>query len=104
MSKTYAVYIMSNVSRMLYVGVTRNLETRVLQHKRKLVPGFTNRYNLFMLVYFEEFADVRDAIRREKQIKSWRRTRKVALIKATNPDWKDLAAGRFRPSRPILPS
>ncbi len=82
---------MSNVSKMLYVGVTNDLENRVLQHKSKLVPGYTQKYNLFKLVYFESFGDIRDAIRREKQIKGWLRCKKVALIKSVNPQWRDLA-------------
>ena len=89
--KTYSVYIMSNVSKMLYVGVTNDLEKRVLQHKSKLIPGYTQKYNLFKLVYFESFGDIRDAIRKEKQIKGWLRSKKVALIEPVNPQWKDLA-------------
>jgi len=85
---------MSNVSKMLYVGVTNDLEKRVLQHKSKLIPGYTQKYNLFKLVYFESFGDVRDAIRREKQIKGWLRTKKVALIQPVNPQWNDLAEDR----------
>ena len=94
--RTYFVYIMSNVSKMLYVGVTNGIEKRVFQHKEKLVPGYTQQYNLFMLVYFEEFADIRYAIAREKQIKGWLRSKKVALIAAKNPQWKDLAENWFK--------
>jgi putative endonuclease len=82
---------MSNISKMLYVGVTNDLEKRVFQHKSKLIPGYTQRYNLFKLVYFESFGDIRDAIQREKQIKGWLRARKVALIESANPHWRDLA-------------
>ena len=90
LEKRYCVYIMSNVSKMLYVGVTNDLEKRVLQHKSKLIPGYAQKYNLFKLVYFESFGDIRDAIRREKQIKGWLRTKKVALIESVNPHWRDL--------------
>jgi len=87
---------MSNESRMLYVGVTNGLHKRVFQHKSKLMPGFTQKYNLYKLVYFEEFGDIRAAIAREKQMKGWLRSKKVALIVAMNPQWKDLAEGRFK--------
>ena len=83
--KTYYVYIMANKSRNLYTGVTNNLERRVLQHRRKLVPGFTARYNINRLVYYETFGDVRAAINRETEIKGWLRARKVALIESANP-------------------
>jgi putative endonuclease len=89
--KTYYVYIMASQSRTLYTGVTNNLERRVLAHKRKLIPGFTREYNINSLVHFENFEDVRIAIRREKQIKGWLRAKKVALIIARNPAWKDLS-------------
>jgi len=104
--RRYFVYIMSNESRMLYVGVTNGLHKRVFQHKSKLSPGFTQKYNLYKLVYFEEFGDIRAAIAREKQIKGWLRSKKIALIVAMNPQWKDLAEGRFKslpkPKSPIL--
>ena len=90
---TYYVYFMTNKSRTLYTGVTNNLEKRVYQHKHKLIPGFTRQYNLTRLVYFETFGDIRDAIRREKQIKGWLRVKKVALIIASNPAWRDLSDG-----------
>ncbi len=91
--KTYSVYIMTNNTRTLYTGVTSNLEKRVLQHKRKLLPGFTREYNINRLVYFEVFGDIRAAIQREKQIKGWVRAKKVALIVSANPAWRDLSAG-----------
>lgn len=94
--RTSHVYIMSNVSRMLYIGVTSNLHQRVWQHKNKLFAGFSQRYNLHSLVHFEAFGDIRDAITREKQLKGWLRARKVALIKSANPTWKDLAADWFK--------
>lgn len=91
MKKCYCVYIMSNESKMLYTGVTGDLEGRVFRHKSKTTPGFTANYNLFKLVYFEEFGDIREAIRQEKQIKGWLRAKKVALIESVNREWKDLA-------------
>lgn len=93
MRHQYYVYIMTNRSRTLYVGVTNNLKRRVLEHKQKLFEGFTKKYNLTRLVYFEHTSDVRAAIRREKQIKGWLRKRKVALIKSINPKWRDLSEG-----------
>ena len=86
------VYILSSNTRTIYVGVTNDLERRVQEHKSKQVPGFTARYNVSQLVYSEVFSDVRDAIAREKQIKSWSRARKNALIEEHNPRWNDLAA------------
>ena len=93
--REYYVYIMTNRSRTLYVGVTGNLQRRVYQHKHKLVPGFTSRYNIDRLVYFERFLDVRLAIAREKQLKRWLRAKKIALIETQNPEWKDLSEAGF---------
>ena len=87
----YYVYIMSNKSRMLYVGVTNDLERRVYEHKMKLTPGFTSRYGLNQLVYYESTEDVRAALEREKEIKGWVRRKKTALIHSFNPEWKDLS-------------
>ena len=89
--KQYYVYIMTNHSRTLYTGVTNNLERRVYEHKHKLVPGFTQKYNITMLVYYEETPDVHVAIAREKQIKGWLRSMKIALIESLNPNWEDLS-------------
>jgi len=89
--KTYYVYIMTNNSRTLYTGVTNNLERRVFQHKHKLLPGFTQKYDLSRLVYYESCGDIRAAIQREKQIKGWLRARKVALVLSANPAWRDLS-------------
>ena len=86
-----AVYMMSNDARTLYIGVTSNLEQRIYQHKSELFEGFTKRYGLKKLVYFEMTNDIRVAIEREKQLKGWRRARKVELIAANNPHWSDLA-------------
>ena len=89
--KTYCVYIMASESGVLYIGVTNDLERRVIEHKKKRVPGFSARYNVQKLVYFESFGNVRDAIAREKQLKGWLRKRKVALIESVNPHWNDLS-------------
>ena len=87
----YYVYILTNVSRTVYVGVTNNLERRMYEYKHKLVPGFTKKYNLTMLVFFEEALDVLAALAREKEIKGWTRDKKLALIEANNPTWRDLS-------------
>ena len=99
MRKSYFVYIMSNTSKMLYTGVTNDVEFRAFQHKSKGVSSFTQKYNLHKLVYFERFGDVREAIRREKQIKGWLRSKKVALIESVNPLWSDLAEDHFKSSQ-----
>lgn len=95
MRQPYYVYILSSRSRNLYTGVTNNLERRLAQHRFGVVPGFTKRYRIFRLVHYEIFGDIRLAIAREKQIKTWRRERKLWLIKHNNPLWKDLAADWF---------
>jgi putative endonuclease len=81
---------MSNRSKTLYTGVTNNLERRVYEHKSKLIPGFTAKYNLTVVVYYEETSDVQSAIAREKTIEGWVRAKKIALIESVNPTWKDL--------------
>ena len=88
--KNYHVYIMTNLSRTLYTGITNNLMKRVYEHKNKLIDGFTKKYDITRLVYFEVFNNIEDAIRREKQIKGWIRKKKTALIESINPEWKDL--------------
>ena len=85
------MYILTNRTRTLYVGVTNNLERRMYEHKNKLVPGFATKYNVNWLAHYEQTPDVQSAIAREKQIKSWRRSKRVALIESTNPRWKDLS-------------
>jgi len=90
--RRYYVYIMANLARTLYTGVTNDLERRVFEHREKRIPGFTQRYNLTWLVYYEATNDVRAAIAREKQIKGWLRAKKLTLIESMNPEWKDLAA------------
>ena len=94
-AKTYFVYILASSSGVLYTGVTKNLRRRVAEHRQKLMPGFTKNYNVRSLVYFEIFGDVRMAIAREKQIKSWRREKRVKLIETKNPKWVDLSAEWF---------
>ena len=89
--KQYHVYIMTNGARTLYVGVTSDLARRVYEHKHKMVEGFTKKYNLTYLAYYAETTDVMSAIEREKQIKGWRRSKKIELIESFNPSWKDLA-------------
>ena len=92
-TKTYYVYILASKSRTLYTGVTNNLERRVIEHRRKLVPGFTARYNINRLVYYEAGGNIEAMIAREKQIKAWGRMKKIALIESKNRDWKDLSDG-----------
>lgn len=87
----YYVYILANVTRKLYVGMTNNLGRRMHEHKHKLVPGFTSRYGITRLVYYEDTPNVIDALEREKQIKKWRRDKKIALIERENPEWQDLS-------------
>ena len=87
------MYIMASRSRVLYTGVTNDLGRRVNEHKQGLIAGFTQRYRTKRLVYFQEHADIRDAIAREKQIKGWVRSRKIKLIEEGNPTWDDLAEG-----------
>ena len=94
MSKAGFVYIMSNQKNgTLYIGVTSDLIRRVYQHKNNLVEGFTQKYALHNLVYYESFYSIMDAIAREKQLKNWRREWKVNQIKSMNPDWHDLYDG-----------
>ena len=91
MGRTFYVYILASASGVLYTGVTSGLERRVGQHKQGLCDGFTKEYEVKRLVYFEGFGDVRNAISREKQIKRWRREKKLALIRRMNPKFRDLS-------------
>ena len=91
MPRTYYTYIMASLSRVLYVGVTNDLQRRVCEHKEGRIAGFTSKYRVKRLVHFEEFTDIRDAIAREKELKGWKRSRKVSLIEGRNPAWEDLA-------------
>ena len=89
--RSYFVYILTNRSRTLYTGVTNDLVRRVVEHRARQVPGFTAKYHLTDLVYFEETERIEEAIAREKQIKGWLRVKKIALIEGLNPEWKDLS-------------
>jgi putative endonuclease len=94
MDKIYFVYLLTNWNnKVMYVGVTNNLERRLYEHKRKLVEGFTRRYNVGKLVYFESTPNALSAIEREKQIKKWRREKKNQLVESANPAWEDLSLG-----------
>ena len=89
--KQFFVYFITNwTSEVLYIGVTSNLEKRIYEHKNKIYKGFTQKYNLDRLVYFEEFSEPELAIKREKQLKNWSRVKKNALVETINPDWSDL--------------
>jgi putative endonuclease len=87
----YYVYILASNTGTLYVGISNDLVRRTYEHKHKLIPGFTVKYGVDRLVYFEHSHDVGAAILREKQIKGWARKKKLALVASTNPEWKDLA-------------
>ncbi|MFH1079586.1 MAG: GIY-YIG nuclease family protein [Pseudomonadota bacterium] len=92
----YYVYLLTNKNdKVMYVGVTNNLERRLFEHKTKMIPGFTEIYNVNKLVYFEETNDILAALAREKEIKKWRRAKKNNLVVAVNPKWKDLSDGWF---------
>jgi len=94
--KTYFVYIITNKPQgTLYIGVTNNLERRILEHKQKIIKGFAARYNLDRWVYFEDFADVTEAVACEKRLKGWTRNRKVELIEVRNAAWEDLSVKWF---------
>jgi putative endonuclease len=93
--RRFFVYIVASRSRTIYVGVTRSLKKRIPEHREGRVPGFTTRYRIHRLVYFETYREAHAAINREKQIKSWGREKKVALIESRNPTWSDLAGAWF---------
>jgi putative endonuclease len=93
--KNYFVYILTNKSKTLYVGVTNDLLRRMYEHKNKMINGFTKRYNITKLVYYEVFENIESAIKREKQIKGWLRKKKITLIEEMNPHWNDLAEDHF---------
>ena len=97
MDRRFFVYMLASRSRTIYVGVTRSLKKRIPEHREGRTPGFVTRYRIHRLVYFETYRDADAAINREKEIKSWRRERKVALIEARNPAWADLAEAWFEP-------
>lgn len=89
--KTYSVYILASLSGTLYVGVSGNLHKRIFQHKFHHFDGFTDRYDVIRLLFWEDFGNVHAAIAREKQLKGWKRRKKIALIELQNPKWLDLA-------------
>ena len=92
----YYLYIITNKKNgVLYIGVTNNLERRMLEHKNKLIKGFSSRYNLDKLVYLEAYQYVEDAIKREKNMKKWKREWKINFIVEANPDWGDLSKDWF---------
>ncbi len=96
-SRSYYVYMMTNKSnRVLYTGVTNSLEKRLWEHKNKATPGFTNRYNVTKLVYFEETSDINSAIAREKQLKGLLRVKKNKIIESINPEWRDLSEDWYK--------
>jgi len=90
----YYVYLLTNWNnKVIYVGITNDLRRRLYEHKNKLVKGFTEKYNIYKLVYYESTSDIESAIGREKEIKKWRREKKNRLVETINADWKDLSAG-----------
>jgi putative endonuclease len=99
MEKTYYVYIMSSQRRVLYIGITSHIEHRVRQHKSHAFGGFTAKCNVTNLVYFERYSSVGKAIRREKELKGWRREKKITLIEVDNPKWHDLSYGWYQMTR-----
>jgi putative endonuclease len=104
--KTYYVYILASQRRVLYLGMTSNIEQRIFQHKTHAFGGFTAQFNVTSLVHFERYGDALKAIRREKEIKGWRREKKLALIESENPTWRDLSYGwyqkhQFQPDRRV---
>ena len=101
MPKNYYTYIVASRSRTLYIGVTSNLEQRIWQHKNKEDEGFTAAYNCDRLVWFERYTNAGTAIAREKELKGWRRVRKIELIETTNPSWSDLGKSW---GQPIVPT
>jgi len=99
MPKVYYVYILASQTRCLYVGMTSNIEHRIFQHKTHVFETFTSKYNVTSFVYFEQHGDVMTAIRRETEMKAWRREEKIKLIESTNPKWKDLSYGWYQRHR-----
>ena len=91
--EAYYVYIIASRSGTLYVGMAKDIKERIRQHKKHLIPGFTDKYNIDRLLYFEKAPNVVSAAKRESQIKKWRREKKVALIDLQNPGWQDLSEG-----------
>ncbi len=104
----YSVYMVASKSRVLYIGMTNNLERRVFEHKNGMIDGFSKQYRCHRLVYYESSDDLRKAIDREKQLKRWNREKKVFLIERMNPPWEDLADDwftrhRYQPEKQVPP-
>lgn len=100
--KIYFVYILaSQINGTIYIGITNDLQRRVWEHKEGKVHGFTKKYGVDQLVYFEEFGEVDEAIQREKRLKKWKRAWKIRLIHEKNPSWRDLSSELFGPPSPI---
>ncbi|HEY1805288.1 MAG TPA: GIY-YIG nuclease family protein [Terracidiphilus sp.] len=97
----YYTYVVASRSLTLYIGMTGDLDKRVFEHKMKLYKGFSADYNCNRLVWFERYAHASSAIAREKQLKSWTRARKIALIKESNPTWLDLSEAWYTPEQPV---
>jgi putative endonuclease len=95
--RQYYVYILGSYSGTLYIGVTGNLRRRIWQHRQHAIEGFTAKYDVTRLLYFETYNEVSNAIGREKQLKGWRRTKKIALIEKRNPKWEDLSREWYKP-------
>jgi putative endonuclease len=87
----YFIYIITNKTGTLYIGLTNNIKKRIYEHKNKLIEGFTKKYNIDRLLYFETFRDMDSAIAREKTLKGWLRKKKLELIRDSNPEWKDIS-------------
>ena len=97
-ARAFYVYILaSGLGGTLYIGVTNDLVRRVFEHRQKSAEGFTKRYNVDRLVYYEQFEDIENAIRREKRLKKWNRAWKISLIEKLNPNWDDLFPGIAQP-------
>jgi putative endonuclease len=94
-TRDFYVYLLTNRTGTLYTGMTNDIQRRMYEHKNKLVEGFTKKYNIDMLVYYEVTSDVGEALTREKQVKAWRRSKRIALIESVNPQWQDLSEGWF---------
>jgi len=93
-NEKYYVYLLTNWNnKVIYVGITNDLTRRIYEHKNKMIKGFTEKYNVKKLVYFEETQDINTAIEREKEIKKWRREKKNRLVNSMNPNWDDLSSG-----------
>ena len=100
--REYYVYMMTNVGRTLYTGITNDLVRRVAEHQQNAIPGFTSRYHIDRLVWYESTSDVASAIAREKQLKGWKQRRKVELVTSLNPIWSDLSAEWYEVGHEIL--